>query len=352
MAVHLLERIYPDRKPLGSTLSPDEEVVRFCVKPGFAFPPSDISHLRRVGEGGRVGEYGRTGEYGRVGGDGGRVGEDGQVVEDGQIAEDGPVNMGVTFMGLIGPSGVLPHWYNELALERNRKKDFGLTAFLDIFHHRLISLFYLAWEKGRLAVNYQPGAGDRISHYFLSLIGLGTPGLSKRIGVPEESLIYYSGLLSRPIPSAVAIESAVEYFAGTRARVEQFIERAIAFDPEDQTQLGSVNSQVGVNAICGSHTWECQTKFRIHLGPMDYDHFIRFLPDGDLLRPVFSLVRYMVGIEYEFEVRLFMKREEVPLCILGMVSHPSPRLGWSTWLKTPGAVHHEDPCLIFQEIDI
>jgi type VI secretion system protein ImpH len=311
-AVHLLESLFPDKKPLGQTLTPGEEVVRFSVKPGLVFPPSDISNLQH--------------------GD-----------------KQRPVDMEVTFMGLIGPPGVLPYWYNELAMERVREKDFSLTAFLDIFHHRLISLFYLAWAKYRLSIQYRPGAQDRLSNSLLCLIGLGTPGLTGMIGLPEESLISHSGLLSRPVPSAVAIEATVEYFSGATARVEQFIDRLISFSAEDQTQLGLANGQLGIDAVCGSCAWESQTKFRINLGPVGYDHFSRFLPTGDLLRPIFSIVRYMVGIEYEFEIRVFLKREEVPPCVLGLEGPTAPRLGWSTWIRTPGMIHPEDPDVTFQE---
>lgn len=327
MLVHLIERLYPEKKPLGSTLSPDEEAVRFQVKPGLAFPASDISHLHRAGESGSGFQ---------------------------PLGNNGQIQMGVTFMGLIGPSGVLPYWYNELASERVWEKDFSLTAFLDIFHHRLISLFYLAWKKSRLAVHYQPEAKDRISHYFLSLIGLGTPGLSDRLGLPKESLIYYSGLFSRAVPSATAIESTIGHFAGVSAQVEQFIEQVIALDSEDQTSIGAANCELGVNALCGNFVLENQTKFRVNLGPMDYDHYTRFLPGsgraitGNMLGLVFSLLRYMVGIEYEFEVRLLLKRESVPLCIIGMESNRSAMLGWTTWLTTPGTVYQEDFSLTFQ----
>ena len=296
-AVDLLESMFPDKKPLGKTLVPGEEAVRFSVKPGFVFPPSDISALE-------------------------------------PSDDKRPVGMSVTFMGLVGPNGILPQWYNELAVERNIKKDFSLTAFLDLFHHRFISLFYLAWKKYRFPENYISGAKDRLSRYMLSLSGLGTAGLSKMIGLPEESLAFYGGLLSRGVPSAVAIESAVSYLSGARAEIEQFVEQMIPLDPEDQTQIGSQNARLGVDTICGSHIRDCQSKFRVKLGPMGYDEFLRFLPGGDMLGPIFSLIKYMVGMEYEFETRIFLKRDEIPACILG--GETQPRLGLTTWIKSAG----------------
>jgi type VI secretion system protein ImpH len=297
---------------LGQTLAPSEEAVRFCVKPGFVFPPSDISNLR-------------------------------------QADEIGPVIMEIPFLGLIGPSGILPYWINELAIERLREKDSSLTAFFDMFHHRLIALFYLAWKKHRFPENYLPGARDKLSRCLLNLIGLGTRGQAKMLGLPLESLIFYSGYLSRPIPSAAAIEATVEYFSDSTVQVEQFIDRTIPVDPEDRTQLGAANGRLGVDAMCGSQAWESQTKFRVSLGPMGYDAFLRFMPSGDMLQPVFSLVRYMVGIEYEFEIGVVLLRQEVPPCVLGMETPKSPRLGWSTWVKTPGLFHRDHPEITFQE---
>ena len=312
-AVDLLESLFPEKKALGKTLVPGEEAVRFSVKPGFVFPPSDISGLEQ--------------------------------------ADDAlPVDMSVTFMGLVGPNAILPQWYNELAVERNLKKDFSLTAFLDLFHHRFISLFYLAWKKYRFPENYIPGARDRLSRYMLSLAGLGTAGLSKMIGLPEESLAFYSGLLSRGVPSAVAIESAVSYLAGVRAEIDQFIEQMIPLDAEDQTQIGAQNARLGVDAVCGSHIWDCQAKFRVNLGPMGYDDFLRFLPGGDMLGPIAALIKYMVGMEYEFELSIILQREEIPPCIVGGAT--PPQLGLTTWIKSAGVAHESDPFITFHENDL
>ncbi len=312
-AVGLIEKLFPEKDPVGKHLVPAKEALRFSVKPGFSFPPSEISSLSRPDKG-------------------------------------RPANMGIAFMGLIGPSGVLPYWYNEIALERNRNKDYSLTAFLDIFHHRLISLFYLAWKKNRFPENYLSGARDRHSRYLLSLSGLGTSGLTDMIGLPEESLSFYTGLTSKTVPSATSIEATVAYLSGTDVRVEQFVERTIELSEEDRTSLGMANIQLGIDTVCGIQARDCQTKFRLHLGPMDFRTFQRFLPDGDMLSPIFALVKYMVGIEYEFDLRIILPRENAPACRLG--EKALSRLGWSTWLLSPGALPENDISLTLNEESI
>ncbi|MFO7713048.1 type VI secretion system baseplate subunit TssG [Desulfosarcina sp.] len=314
-AVHLLERFSGNRKRLGRTLVPSEEPVRFSVKKGLSFPASDISDLKSG-------------------------------------ASDGPPKMEVAFIGLTGPSGILPHWYTQLLMERTRENDHALAAFFDLFNHRLITLFYLSWKKYRFPENYESGARDRLSTYLLSLSGLGTSRLTEMIGLPEESLSFYSGLLSRPVASAVAIEAAVAYFADARVRLEQNIERIVDLDTPDQTQLGTANATLGDDAICGSQVWECQTKFRVHIGPVGKIKFVRLMPSGDLLVPIFSLVRCMVGIEYEFEIRIYLKKAEVPICQLGATGADAPMLGWTTWVSTPGYVYQEDIFFTFQEHDL
>jgi len=312
-AVQLLERFYPNKKPLNSTLVPGEEVVRFSVKPALTFPPSDISGLAHP---------------------------------DPQK----PVSMEVAFMGLIGPASVLPHTFNELALERLHNKDGSLVAFLNLFHHRLISLFYLAWKKYKTALVYQPDGRDPVSSCFLNLAGLGTPGLLEKMGLPDESIIHYCcGYFARTVPSVAAIQSAVSYFTGEAVHVDQFIERLVPLGEAEQSRLGVANGELGKTAMCGSFIWESQTKFRVNIGPMGYKKFARFLSSKKSMKPLTSLIRYVAGIEYEFEIRLSLKKEEIPKCVLGKGAAVPPLLGWTTWISGRDVQYDRDQHITFQE---
>ncbi len=314
-AVELLERTAVRKKSLGQALVPAEEAVRFSVPANLQFPPSDISALNLPGD-------------------------------------DTPAEMEVTFLGLTGPSGVLPYWFTELTQQRLYQKDTTLKAFFDIFHHRLLSLFYLAWKKHKFTVNYHSGALDRLSQQLLCLTGLGTAGLSERIGLPEESLIFYSGHFSRNAASASAIQTSVEHFSGVPAAIRQFINRVLPLEQDNLSQLGGANGQLGVNAVVGSQVWECQSKFCVELGPLSYADFKRLLPDGKMLRALFALIKYMVGVEFEFNIRLTLKKSEARPCVLGGSGPDAPQLGWTSWIKNPDykCVHNTD--LTFAEKDL
>ena len=86
--------------------------------------------------------------------------------------------MTVAFLGLTGPLGRAAAPLHRAAPgAAPRTGDRALAAFLDLFNHRLISLFYRAWEKYRFAVAYERGEDDRVHRsYLFHLIGLGTRG--------------------------------------------------------------------------------------------------------------------------------------------------------------------------------
>lgn len=303
-AVRVLERLYPHRQAVGQDASPSQEVVRFRSHISLAFPPSSIHELRE------------------------------------SVNGDAPVEMTVAFMGLTGLIGVLPRHYTELLIERMRKKDFVLRDFLDLFNHRMISLFYRAWEKYRFPIDYERTTEkhaeyDDFSTNLFDLIGMGTKGLRRRLAIGDEALLFYSGLLAQRPHSASALVGILGDFFAIPVEVVQFVGQWLVLSPENRTRLGGEqNNALGVTAIAGNRVWDQQARFRLRLGPLTFAEFRRFLPAGKAFRPFVQFTRYVVGQEFDFDVQLILKAEEVPRCRLGGKAEGAPQLGWSTWLKT------------------
>lgn len=310
-AVRLLERFSPDRKPVGRFVKPSTEVARFGAHPSLNFPASQIQSIQQ-----------RPGQ---------------------------PPFVEVNFMGLTGPLGLLPHAYTELMRERIRQKDTAFRDFLDIFHHRIISLFYQAWEKYRFTIAYERGERDRFSHHLLDLIGLGTQGLHDRQDVADDSLIYYSGLLSMNTRSAAALQQILADYFEIEVAIEQFVGAWYPMDPENQCHIGEEtgwSEQLGWGAVAGDEIWEQQSRIRIRLGPLTFAQYREFLPGESAWKELRAITRFFARGEFDVEVQLVMKREEVPPCQLGQETDAAPQLGWSTWVKSAGMNRDPDETIL------
>ncbi len=303
-AVRLLERLARDRDPVGGTGLPSHEAVRFRTRVSLEFPASAIHEIR----------------------DSERPGA--------------PPDMVVAFLGMTGPMGVLPHPYTELLLQRVRQKDEALWEFLDIFNHRLLSFFYRAWEKHRFPISYERTGQDAFTEYLFDLIGMGTPGLRGRMQVPDQALLFYAGLIGQKPHSAAAIQAVLRDYFGVPVALRQFHGQWLALDPAFRSRIGTANSTLGGDMVCGARVFNAQSKFRVRLGPLSLRQFESFLPDGRSHRPVGEWTRFLAGMEFDFDVQLVLRKEEVPPCQLGG-GGPPPRLGWTSWVKT--AELKEDP---------
>lgn len=312
-AVRLLERMYPERAPVGrSGGAPAAEVVRFRTRASLEFPASQIHDLE--------------GEHPDDDDADDRDGDDRKRRERPE--------MFVNFMGLTGPSGTLPHHYTELLVERARYKDTAYWEFLDIFNHRLISLFYRAWEKYRFHVAYERGEEVGFTGHLLDVLGLGTRGLQHRLGVPDEGLLFYGGLIAQRPRSASAIAAILGDYFGVLVKVEQFTLQWLALEEESLTRLGAANSSLGIDTIAGTRVSDNQSKFRLAFGPLTFKEFLMFLPGKTALDFIVRLTRWLVGMEFDFDVKLKLRADEVPDAPLGFDEGASPMLGWTSWLKT------------------
>lgn len=297
-AVLLLERLRPEQDRPGEYGSPGGEAVRFSVNPSLSFGPNQIHEL--------------------------------------EFPPDGPPRLTVNFMGLVGPQGVLPQWYTQIVGEREWEGDTALRDFLDLFHHRILSLFYRAWRKNRFLVSYEDEEDDALSRHLLDVLGASPEPLRSGTSLDERELIFHAGLLGPQQRSAQALEQLVSDYFDVPARVEQFVGGWYPVARSNQCTLGAddVSSQLGVGSVAGEEIWDQQARVRVWLGPLSRERFEDFLPGGASHEPLRSITRFFGRGEYDFEVRLVLAADEVPGVVLDSDEEAGQPLGWCTWIRT------------------
>ncbi len=311
-AVRLLEKIYPERMPVGREAKIKPEIVRFRSRVTLNFPASEVHEFAESLD---------------------------------EFTEEQRLEMFINFMGLVGISGVLPTHYTELVMDRIRYGDTAMWAFLDMFTHRAVSLFFRAWEKYRFPVAYERGRDDFTSFLF-DFAGLGTRGMRGRMALDDESLLPFSGLIAQKPHSSSALAQILSDYFGIKARIEQFFGQWLDLEPESVTNLGGHNSHLGKTALIGSRVWEQQSKFRLVLGALTFNEFQSFLPNGTANKPMQSIVKFMVSLELDFDVQLILQAKQVPSTILTTRAKRRPMLGWTSFLKTKPFKKDDDQVIL------
>jgi type VI secretion system protein ImpH len=299
-AVRLLEMIYPEKLSVGESSEPDFEVVRFRSRVSLTFPSGQISAIKAP----------LNGE---------------------------PAEMTVDFMGLAGVHGPLPLPYTELLLERIRAKDTAMRDFFDMFNHRLVSLMYRVRKLHRVGLH--TGSPDRspMARYLFAVMGMGTKGLQGRTEVEDRSLLFYAGILSQHPRSMAGLEAILRDYFDAPVSGIQLTGAWLDLDADQSTVIGETgrNQILGESAVLGTRVWDQRRKFDLHLGPLPFDRFVDFLPDGPAYAPLCSLVRLYASDEYEFDLHLSVKPETIPGITLS--GEGGARLGWTSWFAPSAA---------------
>lgn len=369
-AVQILERFDGARVAVGLQGPADREVVRFRSLPSLNFPPSSNFSLVR------------------------------EPAAQGRAAP--PPVLTVAFGGLFGPDGALPTHYTQTIirqLERGRGDEkTALRDWLDLFNHRLLSLWYRAWEKYRPAAAFVrylraksiaegglPGGGntmqvsialqakrtdpDPFTLFLYHLSGMGPASIRNRLQVAvrlshpadgwhdeamdrqrlthidDLALLYYSGLFAQRPRNVAGLRQIVSDFFGVAVRIEQLSGQWLDVPADQQTSLADDRDAVlGLNVVAGERVWDVVSSFRLVIGPMDLAMYQEFMPDR-APRPrrktfylMCQLIRLYVGPEFDFEVQLILRGDQIPECEIkeGGRDVMGARLGWNTWLGSDG----------------
>lgn len=290
-AVRLLEQIFPRTTERRDTSSARLDRIQIRPDDALTFPATDV---RRI-----------------------------QVDDEGE-----GVQIDVTFMGLYGISSPLPPYFSE-PITSQPETSSALRGFLDIFSHRLHSLFYRAWKKYRPEASYREDGLDGHSRRFSTLTGLGQSQATS--DAPERLLRAFAGRLLPRARNAEGLSALVSAAVSLPATVVENVPRWVPMRQRPQVG-GSGGMQLGRSATIGQRLLDVMGKLRVSLGPMDATEYEALLPGGTKAAMLGSLIRtYVAGyLDYDVELRLNPGALQPT-----RLSDSSSRLGYTACLGTP-----------------
>jgi len=306
--VRLLQSRFPDHPRIGHSSSPAQDPVRFAQSPSLEFAPSTLEAVKRRDP-------------------------------------NRPPEIYSRHFGLFGPSGPLPLCLTEYARERMlHHGDVTFAAFCNVFHHRLLSFFFRAWADAQKTVDFDRPGDQHWSHFVGSLIGIGMDSLLERDSVPDRAKLYFAGRLVQQNRNAEGLQAIIQDFFAIKTEVWTFVGRWLNLPPGSECKLGdsSETGSIGGTLILGSRVWTCQLHFGLRMGPMKFVEYERMLPTGSSFRRLRDWIRQYAGEEYTWDVRLVLRKEEVPDIQMGKAG----RLGWTTWLKTKPFEHDAEDLVL------
>ena len=314
-----LDALHPDKPRLGTARRPIDEPVRLGQTTDLAFAPSGLADV---------------------------------LLHDDR---GGKPRIKVHFFGLFGPNGPLPLHLTAYARERRLHvkgkrpdgkmvSDDTLERFADLFHHRLLLLFYRAWAQAQPTANLDRPKDDRFADFIGTLIGSGGAAWRERDAAPDHARLAFAGLLARQVRNADGLARLLSSFLGMPVRVESFVGRWMPLPEAERSRIGrraatrrQSTNKLGASAVLGRTVFDRQHHIRLHIGPLRLADFEELLPVGRALPAVQALVQQYIGLEFGWDLRLELDKNELPPCRLGTraTAGRGSRLGWTTWLGRP-----------------
>jgi type VI secretion system protein ImpH len=291
MALRAIEAAFADHPRLGRSTRLRDDPVRFGQEPALAFAPATLAAFVRDGR--------------------------------------GAPRLDSFAIGLFGPNGPLPLHLTEYARDReHNSRDATFRAFADLFHHRIVQLFYRAWAESQPVAHADRPRDDRFAFYVGALGGLGLDALGDRTAFPDHVRRHWAGLFGMPTRPAEGLRRVLEGFFALPVHVHECSGQWIRIPPPMRTRLALAESRLGDSATLGEAVWDAAGKFRVIVGPVGLADFRRLLPGHPSLRRLAGMVDAWVDGELVWDLQVILRRDEVPATRLDRRS----ALGYTSWV--------------------
>ena len=301
--VRAMENARPSNPRLGKAKNPLDENVRFGQQPYLHFPPTDIAEII---EGGRA------------------AGVDATII--------------LYFFGLLGVNGPMPLEFTNYVFRRSHNHfDNTWRRFLDIIHHRFVTLYYRSYAAGQQAMSFDRKDDDPLSFIIKSLAGFSTAGSTPD---REEMLILRSvAQLSCASKNRAGLEDMLRRLFKFNLAVRDFIPSSGDIPAENRAVLGKKNATLGLDAQIGSAYLSITGKFEIQIGPLSFDEYRSFMLDRNGARLLIEAVSLYLDRPMDYSVVFTVRTHTIPLAQLGFdpahARWEAPQLGYTCWIGNP-----------------
>ncbi len=230
-------------------------------------------------------------------------------------------------LSLAGQGGPLPTAFTEMLLERRAAKDFAAADFLDIFHHRLLSLFYLNRKRRRIGLGWASPQASTVARATARLCGLQADARSS-----HAPWLRHAGALGGAPRSMAALCALLSDRYAMRFTGEQFVGGWQPLEDDELTMLGHARRapELGRTAFVGRRVWDQAAAVRLSASEQPAARVMQLLPGGELHEDFKACVRNFMPSALRIEVCLTPAAGELPEGRLSAAR--APRLGWNAWM--------------------
>ena len=239
------------------------------------------------------------------------LGQELETLEEGSRAH--PYRLYCNFLGLLGSNGPMPVHYTEHALQRAaHHNDPTFRDFIDLFNHRMLSLFYRAIAEADPAINLDRGQNSRYSDYVAAVGGNLSVMGNERDSLPDGARFNFAGWLGARTRSPSGMQALVSSYFGLACEIKEFVGDWLPIPQEERLRLGSQqsNCELGISTYAGGKVWSISHKFRIKIGPMTWDEYTVFTPGGKRNSELRDLVKSYYGDEFDWDLELELREGE------------------------------------------
>jgi|GEM_PF-2911729 len=260
----------------------------------------------------------------------------------------------VSFFGLGGADGPLPEAYLDLVLRALYARDSTAVDFLDIFHHRLLSLLYRAENEFRFAHPFRSPQHSPSLTALLSLTGaqaFGRNDASARSDL-RATLLGHADIAARRRRSMSDLLTLLSERFDVPVSGSEFTGCWRELPSDLQTVLGpnGSNDLLGISTTMGDRAWNQNAAITLHFGPLSMTQFLDLIPSGHRHAELSDLLNYYLGPQISCCIELELEKMPDIADPIRELGHPQQLLGYTAWLDSPTAEGSETDAQTYTEI--